>query len=324
MRKISVLLLSAVIAASFTGCSIFQSDNEKKEEESSAVSDIENSKEESSKETSEASRPVTGNLLENSFGKLWKSKTYYVDVKMTVEAYGESTESDESVEDTAESQFYIYDYIIAVDSENALAGLNMIKSDSTYSHYVIKNNYSYDIDDSAGIYTVSPYPDGEVYFAEQYTTDICLGMTDYLVLEDSGSAKYSVSSDAEEEDVQFEKYKVTTTSEASGSILGDATVTYYFKDGVPYAEVMKTAKGQTTFEFRTVSNKIETEEIFEIPEDYTSVSEEPSSNSAATADSSIVTESVVSESTAVSNQASTASGTVSSKPSEKSSVISSR
>lgn len=311
MKKIPILLLSAILAVSFTGCQIFQSNEEENKEETSVESNAENSGTQSSQEASEESEQTTGNLLANSFGKLWKSKKYYIDVKMTVEVYGESDSSGETSQ-KSESSFYVYDYIIAVDSDNALAGLNMIKSDNSFNHCVIKNNYSYDIDDTSESYTVSPYPDGEVYFAEQYTTDICLGMTDYLVLEDSGSAKYNASSDSSAEDVQFEKYKVTSTSEASGSILGDATVTYYFKNGGPYAEVMKTAKGQTTFEFRKVSNKIETEDIFKIPENYQKVVEESSDSSALVSDSSVVTESAV------------VSGQTSSNPSEKSSAVSSR
>ncbi len=287
MKKFLSLLLTAAMLSLSSGCAVFRTEEESSSERSEN-SDNQISYTESSS-SDNTSTPVTvGNLLENSFGKLWKNNKYYIDVKMTVEAYGNTTSNSSQ----AESSIYVYDYIIALDTQNAVAGLNMLKSDQTFNHCVIKNNMLYNIDDTTSSYTVSPYPDGEVYYAEQYTTDICLGLTNHLLLEDSGKTKYQNIDSDKQVDVEFEKYQITSSSEASGSLLGDASVIYYFKDGVPYAEVMKTSKGKTTFEFRTVSQNISTKDIFDIPENYSAVSEEPSAEvSSDPSDNSVVTQS---------------------------------
>lgn len=279
MKKIIALLIIIANIICLNGCGVSKDENSEssKTESSSKVSntDTEESKKQSSKEQSE--NDSVGKLLESSFDKILKNNTYYIDVKMTVELFGGKEESNENSD--SDNTLMVYNYTVALDSEKAVAGIKMSNPDGSSNHCVVKNNKSYNIDTEAKKYTVSYYPESETYFAGQYTTDIYLGTTDYLKLEDSGTTTYKGLSGQESVNVEFEKYKTTKSDGNGANVPKDTEVTYYFKENKPYAEIIKTPNGQTTFEFREVSETILDDDIFYVPSDFLEVSSNTSSNS---------------------------------------------
>ena len=67
-----------------------------------------------------------------------------------------------------------------------------------------------------------------------------------------------------QEDMTFEKYHISSSEKNASSI----TITYYFNDDKPYAEVMQSDKGKTTFIFNSVSDSIADGSVFKVPSDY--------------------------------------------------------
>ncbi len=188
----------------------------------------------------------TGEFLENTFMKLWKSDTVDIEVTMTVE----------SKENSDEKQ--IYQYRIAGDKKNKNAMLEMEEPDGNKVHYIINDSKIYDINDSEKTYSVSEYKKTVDSFIKAYTTDM-MGMSESLKIADSGTADFD-----KQKELDFEKYNVVVSGDSNEKI----TVTYYFKDGKPYAEVMQSARGKTTFLFKTVSDTLKDRKIFEVSKDY--------------------------------------------------------
>ena len=96
-------------------------------------------------------------------------------------------------------------------------------------------------------------------FIRAYTLDMNMGMSESLKIADSGTADFD-----KQKELDFEKYNVVVSGDSNEKI----TVTYYFKDGKPYAEVMQSDRGKTTFIFKTVSDTIKDQKIFEVSKDY--------------------------------------------------------
>ena len=189
----------------------------------------------------------TGELLESTFIKLWKSDTVDIEVTMTVEGK----------EKTDEKQ--VYKYRIAGDKKNKNAMLEMEEPDGNKVHYIINENKIYDINDSEKTYNVLEYKKSIDSFIRAYTLDMNMGMSESLKIADSGTADFD-----KQKELDFEKYNVVVSDGSSEKI----TVTYYFKDGKPYAEVMQSDRGKTTFIFKTVSDTIKDQKIFEVSKDY--------------------------------------------------------
>ena len=189
----------------------------------------------------------TGELLESTFVKLWKSDTVDIDVTMTVEGK----------EKTDEKQ--VYKYRIAGDKKNKTAMLEMKESNGNKEHYIVNDSKIYDINDSEKTYNVLEYKKSIDSFIRAYTLDMNMGMSESLKIADSGTADFD-----KQKELDFEKYNVVVSDGSSEKI----TVTYYFKDGKPYAEVMQSDRGKTTFIFKTVSDTIKDQKIFEVSKDY--------------------------------------------------------
>ena len=189
----------------------------------------------------------TGELLESTFMKLWKSDTVDIEVTMTVEGK----------EKTDEKQ--VYKYRIAGDKKNKNAMLEMEEPDGNKVHYIINENKIYDINDSEKTYNVLEYKKSIDSFIRAYTLDMNMGMSESLKIADSGTADFD-----KQKELDFEKYNVVVSGDSNEKI----TVTYYFKDGKPYAEVMQSDRGKTTFIFKTVSDTIKDQKIFEVSKDY--------------------------------------------------------
>ena len=233
MKKI-ILFLSIIIMLS--GCSTGGNSE-------SAVNS-----EQSSEIQSEVSvQKDTGELLESTFMELWKSDTVDIEVSMTVEGKEKSNEKQ------------VYQYRIAGSKKNNNAMLEMKEPDGKTVHYIINDDKIYDIDDSEKTYTVSEYKKTVDSFIKAYTTDMNMGMSESLKIADSGTADFD-----KQKDIEFEKYNVKMSDGTGENI----TVTYYFKDGKPYAEVMQSDRGKTTFTFKKISDTIKDENIFKVSKGY--------------------------------------------------------
>lgn len=188
----------------------------------------------------------TGEILEKTFVELWKSETVYIEADMTVEG----------MEKTGEKQ--VYKYRTAVDGKNKNAMLYMEEPDGKKVHYIINDGKIYDIDNSEKKYSVSEYENTVDSFLKAYTIDMNMGMTEPLKIADTGITEF------DGQELEFEKYNVKVADGSDENI----TVTYYFKDGKPYAEVMQSDRGKTSFLFREVSDSIKDSNIFKVSKDY--------------------------------------------------------
>ena len=189
----------------------------------------------------------TGELLESTFMKLWKSDTVDIDVTMTVEGKEKSDEKQ------------VYQYRIAGDKKNKNAVLEMEEPDGKKVHYIINDDKIYDINDSEKTYTVSEYKKTVDSFIKAYTTGMNLGMSESLKMADSGTTEFD-----KKKDIEFEKYNVKVSGGAGEKI----TVTYYFRNGRPYAEVMQSERGKTTFMFKKVADSVDNGNVFKVSDDY--------------------------------------------------------
>lgn len=260
-RKIAYLLAAAFVLLLLTACG-----DQPEEESSKNESSVQDSSvTESSADTPEDEKTVLGDLLMSTFADLWTSPTYYIDVTMSVDSTLQVTEN-------TENSSMVYSYVIAVDSDQELAALDISWSDGTHGHLIVNKNKCYNIDDEKKTYAVSDYPHDARYLGEMYTTDIYLGMINFITLESSGKTAYK-EQDGSTVNVDYERYRITDIPESSTNT-DDITITYYFKDNKPYAEIMSSGRGETVCRFNTVTNTIKDNGIFKVPDDYKKVDSE--------------------------------------------------
>ena len=124
----------------------------------------------------------------------------------------------------------VYQYRVAGSKKNKSAMLEMEEPDGKKVHYIINADKIYNINDSEKTYTVSEYKKTVDSFIKAYTTDMNLGMSESLKIADSGTAD--------------------------------------FEDNKPYAEVMQSDRGKTTFTFKKVSDTIKDENILKVSKDH--------------------------------------------------------
>lgn len=236
MKKIGILLISVMLLGLF-GCS-----GNKNMESSANVSERSVVAESPAK-----IKKDIGELLENTFMELWKSDIIYIDVEMTVENNEDSNQKD------------VYKYILASDKNKKTAMINMDQPDNKKLHCIIENDKIYYINDSEKNYKISDYKNTIDEFIKAYTKDMNLGVSESIQLSEDGTTDFKG-----EKDIAFEKYAIVSTEKNASSI----TITYYFKDEKPYAEVMQSDKGKTTFIFKSADAKISDNSIFKVPSDY--------------------------------------------------------
>ena len=210
-----------------------------------------------------------------SFGELWMSDNYYIDVNMKVEYDSDAVDSSSEKETSSGIKTVNYSYIIAEDRLNQIAGLTML-SDMGSQYNLVKDNTIYTINPNDKTYTQKPYAGTADDFGQSYTTGVCLGIVNKCKFENTGKTTYK------SQDVTFEKYSVilssSVTSDSSGMASENPTVTYYFNSsGIPVAEIFRTSSGTTTFEFNRISQNIEVKSILEIPDGYKDVTEQSKS-----------------------------------------------
>ena len=271
MKKQLLLVLAAVFLMTCAGCGNEESGEHKESADASGTStsqtvstdgqsEDKTSAASQNSQTSQASQS-DGVLLMKSFGELWMGDAYYIDVMMTQE-YDPSKLTSAASESSSSLKKVTYDYVIAVDFENNMAGLIMM-SDRGSQCNVVKDHELYTINHTDKTYTHSLY-DGEAEdFGEEFTVQRCLGIINNCTFVESGTSSYN------NVPLQYEKY--TLKSQLAG--VKDPDITYFFSTtGQPVAELVETESGTTTFEFRKVSNKIEVADMLSVPSDYKDVS----------------------------------------------------
>ena len=136
----------------------------------------------------------------------------------------------------------------------------------------------YKLNDSKKEYETAVFENDARYFGEIYTTQIYLGTINNIVLESSGNKDITDNDTSEKIPVAYEQYRITSADEMASSSnvensnSGDIKITYYFRNGQPYSEILNSDRGQTVIRFRKVSDKISDNTIFDIPKDYTEIS----------------------------------------------------
>ena len=262
MKKIICVLISAAVMLMLCSCS---SENNDKPSDASKASSVSDERSRSSEAEPESSIDYTlGKRLFSSFGKIWGSDTYYLDVGMTVE--GLSTTNEEgSVELSNKTNYYRFQ--IAIDKEKSCAFLKMSMPDNTTGHLVIKDGKCYNLADDEKTYQSQTYPEDINTFGKRYTTDGFLGVINNLQLSQSGKESIRMPNENESFDADYEKYNYIPADSAQGSG-ASATVCYYFRNDEPCVEVFDTDRGRTTFVFYKVSTDIPDRTVFDIPADY--------------------------------------------------------
>lgn len=132
---------------------------------------------------------------------------------------------------------------------------------------VIKDSIGYEIVHDSKQVTTHTSDVDVAEFGSAYTTYLWIGYTDGITLTSSGMTKYNNT------ECDYERYLVSSDV-TSGT--DTATITYYFKDGTPIAEVFESSTEKTTFTFNKVSSDID-ESIFDVPNDYEIISGDTSS-----------------------------------------------
>ncbi len=247
MKRNLTFMLLAVICLSLSACSPSAEPEQSSETESSVVSTQE----------SEQSKAPTNELLQNSFGKLLVGKDYSISIKMTVVTFSDSS----SDEDT--SVDYTYDLI--VNGSKSRAYLLMRQDKEIKGHYIIKDKKLYDLNDENAEYKISPYDNDVANFGKRFTTGIYLGISETLTVQENGTAAYTSTNKVKTDHLQYEKYTINSTNNQP---MEQTTVTYYFKDKTPIAEVLETENGKTIFEFTQLSDKATDDTVYTIPDEY--------------------------------------------------------
>ena len=310
MKKkiIMALCLSAVLT--FTMCSCSGGDKKEDKQSSADVSKTESS---AVQDESSSLPDGMGELLYNSFGSLWSGGTYYIETTMAVEPVSlssgikkqeskkeeskteesktEESETEESkTEETSEESkseessqsenesVMVYNYKIAVDQDKELAMVDIKMPDETYGHLIIKDKKCCKLNDDTKSYMSQDFTENVKAFGEIYTTQLYLGMMNNIKLDSHGKADFESPYNEKEKDLDYEKYILTPDSDSSDAV-SKAYITYYFKDGTPYAALLETDLGKTTFIFHKISNKISDDSIFRIPDDYTNAGDQSDESS---------------------------------------------
>ena len=193
------------------------------------------------------------------------------------EETSEESKSEESKSEESENVM-VYNYKIAVDQDKELAMVDIKMPDETYGHLIIKDKKCCKLNDDTKSYMSQDFTENVKAFGEIYTTQLYLGMMNNIKLDSHGKADFESAYNEKEKDLDYEKYILTPDSDSSDAV-SKAYITYYFKDGTPYAELLETDLGKTTFIFHKISNKISDDSIFRIPDDYTNAGDQSDESS---------------------------------------------
>lgn len=251
MKRIFILCL---IMASAILCSSCSTDKEDEKQSSSpSVSFVQSSDEQSSKEEKD--------LLKESFGSLFASEEYYIETEFTVESSSSTLD------------FTEYNLIVAADRNNQSAMIDMTMTDGQRAHMLVRNNYSYRIDDEKQTYTKQPYTEDIGELLSLYTKELYLGITEPLIFDSSGKETIKPFADGEEIQADYLRYRMSPEEQSSESA-DEVFITYYFSGDKPVMEVMEKVGGKTTFVFMNLSEKINDRSVFDINNSYVEAGQE--------------------------------------------------
>ncbi len=237
MKRFITILLSAVFVLAFAGCAS-GNDSENSGESSHVSADV----------SQESPEPEPETRLKKCFGDLYEQEEYYISTDITVV----SSASPESVSK--------YALTIAADNKNNAAMMRMTPSQGEPVHIVINDGFSYNINTETDTFTQQAFTDNVSSFTSSYTTELYLGITEGLVLKDTGEEEIKIEGSDKKQKLYYEKYQVTGGEE--DSLSDGMTITYYFDGDTPKMEIMETSAGKTTFVFHEISHKINDRSIF--------------------------------------------------------------
>lgn len=238
MKRFILILLTVSIVLFSAGCA---SGNEESSGTSSAVSgDV----------SQQSSEPEQETRLNKCFGEFYSQDEYYISTNISVV----SSSSPETVSK--------YALQVAADNKNNAAMLHMKPSQGETVHIVIKDGFSYNINEETDTCTQQVFNDEVSSFTASYTTELYLGITENLQLKETGEKEVSIEGTDKKQKLYFEKYSMNDGEEES---LSDGmSITYYFDGETPKMEVMETAAGKTSFVFNEVSSKIKDRTVFNV------------------------------------------------------------
>ena len=246
MKKIFVLCLVSVLAVSVSACSDKPETDDVSRDQSIAGSS-EPSAEESSKDEKE--------LLNNCFGQLFNADELYIKADITVES------------DLSPSETNSYELTVAADKTSNMAMTLMTMPDGQKAHMIVRNNYSYQLDDENETYKKQLYTESVDDFIRPYTAELYLGVTAPLIYEASGSEEIDTDSDGKKEHADYIRFRMSQ-NEISADKNSEVYITYYFINDRPVMEVMEKTGGRTVFLFRELCDKIPDRTVFEIDDSY--------------------------------------------------------
>ena len=247
MKRIIAACLVSVIMLSAAACSEKPDTDEASKEQSAGISE-EPSAEESSRDEKE--------LLRESFGKLFEGSELYIRASITVES------------GLSGSDINSYELTAAADKNDQKAMILMTIPGGQNAHVIVRNNYSYQLDDEEQTYKKQLYAESVEEFISPYTKELYLGVTDPLIFESSGSEEIDPDGDGKKESADYLKFRMSQ-SEISADRNSEVYITYYFIGSRPVMEIMEKTGGKTTFVFKELSDKIADRTIFDIDEGYT-------------------------------------------------------
>ncbi len=236
MKRIVLLLISSAILFTFAGCNNGGNDDS---------SDINS---EPSSQVSGESSVEEKTKLESCFGELYDNDEYYISADISV------------VSNSSPGDVSRYELKIAADNRNNRAMLHMKPSQGDTVHIIIRDGFSYNINDEQGTCSQQSFTEDVSAFTSSYTTELYLGITKNLELLKSGTKEVSSEGSGGRKELYYETYRLSS-GEGSGDSI---SITYYFDGDIPKQEVMETAAGRTTFVFKEISTEIKDKTVFDV------------------------------------------------------------
>ena len=250
MKKNFCVLLFAALTICMSSCSAGTEDNDESSGTASAVSAV---SQDSKQESSEPDEP---SLLSQTFGTLYTKDRFSIEAEISVSLAASPDEPKN------------YRISLYADRKDQKVSLMMDTPDGDPLHIIIRDSLSYTLNDSKKSYSCRPYTDSIDTFIAGYTTDMYMGVTEHLMLADTGNENIRPYGSDKDAEAYFEKYKMTPDASASEQ-QKNAFITYYFIDRQPVLELMSAQNGKTTFSFVKMSDNIEDSAVFDIDPSYT-------------------------------------------------------
>ena len=247
MKRFIIILLMASFVLMFSGCG--SNGNDENSGTSSTVS---------GEVSQESTEPVQETRLSKCFGELYSQDEYYISTDIFVV----SSSSPETVSK--------YALQIVADNKNNAAMMYMTPSQGETVHIVIKDGFSYNINEETDTCAQQIFTDDVSSFTSSYTTELYLGITENLTLKETGEKEVTIEGTDKKQKLYFEKYSMTGGEEES--LADSMSITYYFDGSTPKMEVMETAAGKTVFVFDEVASKIKDRSVFDVKAVVTSTS----------------------------------------------------